>query len=148
MHYKTSESTATSYTQVIHDGDGEITTTPFFRDVLRVPVSFGIWELAPGVSEGGHTHKGDDAQEELYYFIEGEGIMWADGEDVPVKVGDAVLAPEGSDHGVRNTGHGPLKLVILFGTPAVERPEIQARGPVQVARHIWPGPMFLATDGP
>ena len=30
MHYKTSESTATSYSQVIHDGDGEIKTTPLW----------------------------------------------------------------------------------------------------------------------
>jgi len=53
MHYKTSESTSMSYNQVIHDGDGEITRTPFFRDVLRLPLSFEIWELAAGVSEGG-----------------------------------------------------------------------------------------------
>ncbi len=117
MHYKTSESTATSYTQVIHDGDGEIKTTPFFRDVSRLPVNFAIWELAAGVSEGGHIHKGEDALEELYYFIEGEGIMWVDGEDLHVMAGDAVLAPAGSDHGFRNTGRTPLKLVILWGKP-------------------------------
>ena len=52
--------------------------------------------------------------------------MWADGEDVPVRAGDAVLAPEGSDHGFRNTGRGPLKLVSCGGSPATERPEIQA----------------------
>lgn len=27
--------------------------------------------------------------------------MWADGEKIPVKAGDAVLAPEGSDHRFR-----------------------------------------------
>ena len=43
--------------------------------------------------------------------------MWTDGEDVPVKAGDAVLAPEGSDHGFRSTGREPLKLVILWGKP-------------------------------
>ena len=117
MHYKTSESTSMSYNQVIHDGDGEITRTPFFRDVLRLPVSFEIWELAAGVSEGGHTHKGESALEELYYFIEGEGVMWADGEDVPVRAGDAVLVPEGSDHGLRNTGSRSLKLLIIWGKP-------------------------------
>ena len=36
MHYKTSESTATSHTQVIHDGDGEIKTVigPNHQQVL------------------------------------------------------------------------------------------------------------------
>ena len=42
MHYKTSESTSTCYNQVIHDGDGEITRTPFFRDVLRLPFFCGM----------------------------------------------------------------------------------------------------------
>ena len=106
-----------SYNQVIHDGDWEITRTPFFRDVLRLPVSFEIWELAAGVSEGGHTHKGLDALEEIYYFIEGEGVLWTDGEDVPVRAGDAILPPEGSDHGFRNTGNKPLKLMIIWGKP-------------------------------
>jgi len=57
------------------------------------------------------------ALEEFYYFIEGEGLMWADGEDIPVTAGDAVLAPEGSDHGFRNTGSEPLKLLIIWGKP-------------------------------
>ena len=76
MHYKTSESTSTSYTQVIHDGDGEITRTPFFRDVLRLPVRFKIWELAAGVSEGRHTHKGESALEELYYPTFPRSAAW------------------------------------------------------------------------
>lgn len=119
MHYKTSESTAISHSEVIHDGDGEISRTSFFEDVLKLPISFEIWELGVGVSEGRHIHEGDFGLEELYYFIKGEGVMWADGEDVPVRAGDAVLAPEGSDHGFRNTGQEPLKLVILWGKPGV-----------------------------
>jgi mannose-6-phosphate isomerase-like protein (cupin superfamily) len=117
VHYKSSESTVTTISQVIHDGDGEIERTPFFRDVSRLPASFEIWELAPGVSEGSHIHEGESALEEFYYFIEGEGLMWADGEEFFVTAGDAVLAPEGSDHGFRNTGRGPLKLMILWGKP-------------------------------
>ncbi len=118
MNYKTNESIAPSYTQVIHDGDGEIKRTPLFRDVSRLPISLEIWELPPGVSEGGHTHEDESALEEIYYFIEGEGMMWSDGEDIPVGAGDAVLAPDGSDHGFRNTNRGPLKLVIHRGKPS------------------------------
>ena len=117
MYYKSSESTTTTQTQAIHEGDGEIKRTPFFADVSRLPVRYEIWELAPGVSEGSHVHEGESALEEFYYFIEGEGLMWADCEDIPVKAGDAVLAPEGSDHGFRNIGRGPLKLMILWGKP-------------------------------
>ena len=117
MYYKTSESAVTKLSQAIHEGDGEIIRTPFFGDVSRLPVRFDIWELEPGVSEGSHVHEGESALEEFYYFIEGEGLMWADGEDIPVKAGDAVLAPEGSDHGLRNTGSRSLKLLIIWGKP-------------------------------
>lgn len=117
MHYKTSESTSVSHTQTIHGGNGKIKRIPLFDDVSRLPIKFEIWELAAGVSEGVHTHEGKFALEEIYYFLQGEGVVWADGEEEPVKAGDAILAPEGSDHGFRNTGRGPLKLVILWGRP-------------------------------
>jgi mannose-6-phosphate isomerase-like protein (cupin superfamily) len=28
------------------------------------------------------------------------------------------MAPPGADHGFRNTGSGPLRLVVLFGKPS------------------------------
>ena len=43
--------------------------------------------------------------------------MWMDGDDVPVAAGDAVLVPLEVDHGFRNTGSSPLKLMIVWGTP-------------------------------
>jgi mannose-6-phosphate isomerase-like protein (cupin superfamily) len=117
MYYKTSESAVTKLSQAIHEGDGEIIRTPFFGDVSKLPVRYEIWALEPGGSEGRHVHDGQSALEEFYYFIEGEGLMWADGEDIPMTAGDAVLAPEGSDHGFRNTGSEPLKLLIIWGKP-------------------------------
>ncbi len=56
---KTSESTSTTYSQVIRDGGVDITRTLLFRDVLRLQVSFEIWEWSAEVSEGGH--KGESA---------------------------------------------------------------------------------------
>ena len=118
MHYKTNESNSTSYRQVIHGGEGEITRTSFFKDILKLPINFEVWELAPRVSEGNHTHEEDSGLEELSYFIKGEGIMWADGEEITVGAGDVFLAPKGSDHGLRNTGNSPLKLMIIWGKPS------------------------------
>ena len=100
-----------------HDGDGTITRRRFFRDANRLPVRVEVWELPPGTSEGGHTHEGDNALEEFYYFLSGEGVMWMDDEERPVGPGDAVLAPPGVDHGFRSTGDEPLKLLILWGAP-------------------------------
>ena len=103
--------------EAMHGGDGAIRLRRFFKDVSKVGVTFDVWELDPGVSEGNHVHEDDRSLEETYYFLEGEGVMWIEGEDVPVAAGDAVLVPPGVDHGFRNTGSGPLRLVLLFGRP-------------------------------
>ena len=39
------------------------------------------------------------------------------GKSIPIKPGDAFLVQTGVDHGLRNTGGGPLRLVLLFGKP-------------------------------
>jgi len=76
-----------------------------------------MWKQDPGVSEGSHVHGNDRALEEFYYFPEGEGRMWIDGEDLAVSAGDAVLVPQGADHGFRNTGSRPPRLVLIWGRP-------------------------------
>ena len=43
--------------------------------------------------------------------------MTLDGQHVPVSAGDAILAPPGCDHGMRNTGSTPLKVVLIWGRP-------------------------------
>ena len=50
----------------------------------------------------------------------GDGVMSFDGEEVSVAAGDAVLVPEGVDHGLRNTGDAHMKLVIVWGPPMTE----------------------------
>ena len=116
MYWKTNDQTdVAAYS--IHEGDGEIKTRGLFGDVTKLPVRVQVWELAPGVSEGNHTHGDKHPLEEIYYFLEGEGTMWVDGEDVAIAAGDAIMVPPGSDHGFRNTGDGPLKLIIVWGRP-------------------------------
>src|SRR5262245_34094579 len=126
-HWKQSDATERRTHPALHGGDGAIVRRPLFREQSRLPVKLDAWELAPGVSEGRHTHGGPrspDATdydprplEEIYYFLEGRGVMWIGAEDVPVAAGDAVLVPPGVDHGFRNTGTGPLRLVLLWGEP-------------------------------
>lgn len=59
----------------------------------------------------GHTHKG---QEEVYFFVEGEGEMQIDDERFPVTAGDIVLVEDGEFHRVFNTGHLGLYFVCVF----------------------------------
>ena len=53
--------------------------------------------------------------EEIYYFLEGSGEMTIEGEKVLVEKDDALMVPPKVDHGIRNTGTGPLKMMIVWG---------------------------------
>ncbi len=117
MNWKQNESEDIIQTPEIHDGEGIITRSRFFRDITRLPVNIEIWELPPGASEGSHIHDGDNTLEEFYYFLSGQGVMWMDDQESPVAPGDAIMAPPGVDHGFRNTGDTPLKLLIAWGAP-------------------------------
>lgn len=56
--------------------------------------------LYPGKSTSGHKH---DGQEEVYFFIRGDGMMEIDNEVFPVKPGDVVTIPDGAFHKVYNS---------------------------------------------
>lgn len=122
-YYKEKDSEDVRLREGIHDGDGVIKLRGLFTDVSQLPMRVQVWELDPGVSEGSHTHEGPGALEEIYYVLGGAGIFWMDDEVVDVEAGDAVLAPPGVDHGVRNTGTEPLKFVIIWGPPAGGYPQ-------------------------
>ena len=117
MFWKETDSSDIRSVEAVHGGDGVIRMRRFFEGKSSLGVNFHVWELDPGVSEGNHIHEDDHNYEETYYFLSGEGVMWIDGEDVPVSAGDAVLVPPGVDHGFRNTGGDPLRLVLLYGKP-------------------------------
>jgi len=57
--------------------------------------------LHPAKSTSGHSHSG---QEEVYYFVSGEGDMIVGSARFPVIPGDVVLIPDGKFHQVINTG--------------------------------------------
>jgi|TARA_B100001939_G_C16880046_1_gene590495 mannose-6-phosphate isomerase-like protein (cupin superfamily) len=59
----------------------------------------------------GHNHKG---QEEIYFFISGQGTMTIDERSFEVNKGDVVLIPDGAFHKVSNTGHLGLYFVCVF----------------------------------
>ncbi len=118
-YWKETDSTNIEAEAAIHDGDGVILRRKFFRGVSRLAVNFDIWELAPGTSEGNHIHAGKDGLEEIYYFLQGQGVMWIEGQELAVSAGDAILVPPGIDHGMRTVGSEPLRLVLLFGEPRI-----------------------------
>jgi mannose-6-phosphate isomerase-like protein (cupin superfamily) len=66
--------------------------------------------LEPGTTIGEHTHAGE---EEIYFVVEGTGVMTVDGEQVPMKEGDAVLTKNRSTHSFIVTGTNPVKLFVV-----------------------------------
>ena len=118
MYVKQNETSDVHETPNIHHGEGVILRRSMFHEQSKLPIRMEVWELEPGVSEGDHTHAGNGELEEIYYFLEGKGVMSVEGEDVPIAAGDSVMVPPGVDHGFRNTGDSLLKLVLIWGKPA------------------------------
>jgi mannose-6-phosphate isomerase-like protein (cupin superfamily) len=64
--------------------------------------------VAPESKTRLHRHS---SAEEIYFFLEGRGLMTLEEEVFPVGVGDSVLIPPGKRHRLENTGRSPLKVL-------------------------------------
>jgi quercetin dioxygenase-like cupin family protein len=74
----------------------------------------GLNAFEPGQSHALHAHEGMD---KVYQVVEGSGHFLLEGRELPMKVGDLLVAPSGVPHGVRNTSDGRL-LVLVFLAPS------------------------------
>lgn len=68
--------------------------------------------LKPNKSTSGHSHEG---QEEVYYFISGNGTMVLDDKEFIVVPGDVVLIPDGAYHRVHAAEHGCYFVCVFDG---------------------------------
>ena len=83
----------------------------------------GIAELEPGDVRLFRPHK--HAQAEVYYILSGEGVVTIAGIEHPVRPGTAVFIPGGAEHGARNTGTEPLRLLYVFPSDSFAEIEYQ-----------------------
>jgi quercetin dioxygenase-like cupin family protein len=81
----------------------------------------GIAEVEPGGWLGLHRH----APAEIYYVLEGGGIVTLEGKEHAVSAGSAVFIPGDAEHSVRN--HGPGTLRFLYAFPTDSFAEIEYR---------------------
>lgn len=72
----------------------------------------GIATVEPGGFLARHRH----APAELYFILEGAGIVTLAGTDRLVKPGDCVFIPPMAEHGCRNEATGPLRFLYVFPT--------------------------------
>lgn len=74
----------------------------------------GLNAFEPGQQHALHAHAGQD---KVYHVLEGEGVFLLEGQELAMRAGDLLVAPEGVPHGVRNSGAGRL-LVLAVLAPA------------------------------
>jgi len=67
--------------------------------------------LYQGQSTRGHSHAG---QEEVYFFVQGTGVMIVGTDRFVVNPGDVVLIPDGEFHRVCNDGETDLIFNCVF----------------------------------
>jgi mannose-6-phosphate isomerase-like protein (cupin superfamily) len=68
--------------------------------------------LLPGQTVAPHHH---GQIEEIYYIVEGRGVMIVGNEECTVAAGDAVFVPRNHRHTLTNNGAEPLRLLLVCG---------------------------------
>lgn len=84
-------------------------------------VDFRISRYAPAAYVGEHVHK---VQEQVYYVLEGEGILTLDDTKNLMQANDYVYVPPGVRHSFTNTGTQGLVFLVIT-TPASDEEEVR-----------------------
>ena len=74
----------------------------------------GLNAFEPGQAHALHAHAGMD---KLYHVLEGEGVFLLEGQELPMRAGDLLVAPDGVPHGVSAGSGRLLVLVVLAPAP-------------------------------
>jgi mannose-6-phosphate isomerase-like protein (cupin superfamily) len=91
--------------QPYRDGDSGV------KYLLRGPrIDWGVILVKPGQALGGHYH---EQVEEIFYFVEGQGVMVANGQEYVASPGDVFRMEPQDRHDIRNDGDAPLKLIFI-----------------------------------
>ncbi len=83
-------------------------------------MDLGIMLLKPGETMGGHYH---EKIEEIFYFPEGGPVIVVNGEEIPVKNGDAFRMEATDTHDIRNVTDKPVK-IIFIKAPSIPKDKI------------------------
>ncbi len=80
------------------------------KDNAAIPYSIAHAVLKPGSASLPHRLK---MASEVYYILQGWGVMSIDGEDAGVKRGQAIYIPPGSIQHIRNAGDLDLEFLCI-----------------------------------
>lgn len=97
----------------MREGKGEARLTHVFRsqELEGAARLLALVELEPGSSVGWHQHQGEL---EVYYLMQGQGLVNDDGQLREVRAGDAVLTGWGESHSIEAAGGETLRLLAVI----------------------------------
>lgn len=100
-------------TEHAKDGKGFLIMEPVLseKELGNKCKLFSKVTLKPGCSMGYHKHEGNG---EVYYILSGEGLYNDNGELKKIGAGDITWCPDGSAHGLENTGSVDLVFMALI----------------------------------
>jgi quercetin dioxygenase-like cupin family protein len=87
-------------------------------------VLVGLNAFEPGQEHALHAHA---AMDKIYHVLEGSGQFLLEGESLPMREGEMLVAPADVAHGIRNDSSGRLLvLAVLAPAPLVVAPAPEA----------------------
>ncbi|OGY30478.1 MAG: cupin [Candidatus Woykebacteria bacterium RIFCSPHIGHO2_12_FULL_45_10] len=100
----------------IHDVSDKARENTYFRQVLETGehTQLVVMSIPAGGEIGEETH-GDNDQ--VLYFVSGEGKAIFNGEEVKISKDDVVLVNAGTKHNFINTGKDDLKIITAYSPP-------------------------------
>ena len=105
---------------VVRPGEGHrVGNVEFLARTVDTPrFTFGIIDIAPGREVEAHVHDGED---DAFYILEGVMTFFSGDEKVEAGPGTFLLAPEGVEHGFRNDGDEPLRMLNIHAPAGFDR---------------------------
>ena len=94
-----------------HDGIGTLHLHTILTGGEGIPATFMHDDiLDPGVTIGEHLHENSS---EIYFVVEGDGIMIVDGKEHPISAGDVSWCSPGHSHGIINSSGKTMRLLVV-----------------------------------
>jgi mannose-6-phosphate isomerase-like protein (cupin superfamily) len=105
---------------VVPPGEGHrVGNVEFLARTVDTPrFTFGMIEFAPGRELEAHVHPDED---DAFYIVEGELTFILGDEVVAATPGTFVLVPPGVEHGFRNDGEHPVRMLNIHAPAGFDR---------------------------
>ncbi len=101
------------------------------RNSKSVRLSITLVELNTNGMQKSHRH----VPEQIYYILEGTGLMQVGNEKEQVTAGDCIFIPSTEVHGLMNSGNRPLKYLSAC-SPAFSRKRCEELWPLESIEYM------------